>query len=111
MLTESQKQAIVEQYTANTDSANFNADLVLNIGRENDISPNLVRQILKEQNVYEDVKPVSKPSAKRPNKAASQQALIQAIRDKGVEMDEEEVKMITRMTGKSCVFFTKVLAT
>ena len=110
MLTESEKQAIVEQYASASESTDFNADLVLEVGEKYGVSPNLARQVLKEAGAYEAVKPIAKAVSKRPNKAMAQQALVKAIQDKGVEMSEEDVKMITRMTGKACTFFTKVLA-
>ena len=55
MLTEEQKNSIISSYTGQAGSTEFNADVVLNIGKEFNTSPNLVRQVLKEAGVYEDV--------------------------------------------------------
>ena len=109
MLTEEQKNSIISSYTGQAGSTEFNADVVLNIGKEFNTSPNLVRQVLKEAGVYEDVKPFIKPTAGRTNKAAAQQTLIKTIEARGIELDDDEVMLITRLTGKACVFFTRIL--
>ena len=87
-------------------------EIVKDIAEELDESPNGVRMILTKAGVYVKKTPATKSSGgstgggTRVSKAAAAEALIAALGDAGLEVDEE---IISKLTGKASQYFTKVI--
>ena len=107
--TDEKKEAVIEQYLNENPTPENSMEIVKDIAEEHGESPNGVRMILTQAGKYIKKAAPSKKSGNgggRVSKAASQEALIAAIEDAGQDADEE---IITKLTGKACVYLTGVI--
>ena len=108
---EDRKAQAVEMYENSDPTPETSMEIVAEIAEELGESPNGVRMILTKAGVY-----VKKAQANgnggassggtRVSKQAAQDALIAAINDKGLDVDED---IISKLTGKAAQYFTGLL--
>lgn len=107
--TDEKKAEAVEMYVAAEPTPENSMEIVKQVAEELDESPNGVRMILTKAEVYVKKTPEKKTPGSggtRVSKAAAQEDLTKAINDLGQEVDED---IVTKLTGKAAVYFTKVL--
>ena len=109
--TDESKAESVELYTQENPTPETSMEIVKDIADQLGESPNGVRMILTKAGVYVKKTPASKSSGgstggTRVSKQAAQDALVAAITDAGVEVDED---VVSKLTGKAAQYFTKVL--
>lgn len=111
--TDEQRTEAVEAYEAAEPTAETSMEIVKEIAEDMEQSVNGVRMILTKAGVYikkADAKAVGAASGGkgggRVSKQASQDALTAVITDAGQEADDD---VISKLTGKAAVYFTKVL--
>ena len=105
------KAQAVEMYEEQNPTPETSMEIVAEIAEELEESPNGVRMILTKAGVY-----IKKAQANgnggassggtRVSKQAAQDALIAAINDKGLDVDED---IISKLTGKAAQYFTGLL--
>ena len=105
------KAQAVEMYEGQDPTPETSMEIVAEIAEELEESPNGVRMILTKAGVY-----IKKAQANgnggassggtRVSKQAAQDALIAAINDKGLDVDED---IISKLTGKAAQYFTGLL--
>ena len=105
------KAQAVEMYEGQDPTPETSMEIVAEIAEELEESPNGVRMILTKAGVY-----IKKAQANgnggassggtRVSKQAAQDALIAAINDKGLDVDEV---IISNLTGKAAQYFTGLL--
>ena len=105
------KAQAVEMYEEQNPTPETSMEIVAEIADELGESPNGVRMILTKAGVY-----IKKAQANgnggassggtRVSKQAAQDALIAAINDKGLDVDED---IISKLTGKAAQYFTGLL--
>ena len=105
------KAQAVEMYEGQEPTPETSMEIVAEIADELGESPNGVRMILTKAGVY-----IKKAQANgnggassgttRVSKQAAQDALIAAINDKGLNVDED---IISKLTGKAAQYFTGLL--
>ena len=105
------KAQAVEMYEGQAPTPETSMEIVAEIAEELEESPNGVRMILTKAGVY-----IKKAQANgnggassggtRVSKQAAQDALIAAINDKGLDVDED---IISKLTGKAAQYFTGLL--
>ena len=105
------KAQAVEMYEGQDPTPETSMEIVAEIAEELEESPNGVRMILTKAVVY-----VKKAQANgnggasgggtRVSKQAAQDALVAAINDKGLDVDED---IISKLTGKAAQYFTGLL--
>ena len=109
------KAQAVEMYEAEEPTPETSMEIVKAIAEDMGQSPNGVRMILTKAGVYVKKTPATGGSAKsngtstggtRISKAAAQEALTGALRDAGIEIDED---IVTKLTGKAAQYFADVL--
>ena len=109
--TDESKAEAIESYTDANPTPETSMEIVKQIADDLGESPNGVRMILTKAGVYVKKTPASKSSGgstggTRVSKQAAQDALVAAITDAGVEVDED---VVSKLTGKAAQYFTKVL--
>ena len=105
------KAQAVDMYEGQDPTPETSMEIVAEIAEELEESPNGVRMILTKAGVY-----IKKAQANgnggassggtRVSKQAAQDALIAAINDKGLDVDED---IISKLTGKAAQYFTGLL--
>ena len=105
------KAQAVDMYEGQDPTPETSMEIVAEIAEELEESPNGVRMILTKAGVY-----VKKAQANgnggasgggtRVSKQAAQDALVAAINDKGLDVDED---IISKLTGKAAQYFTGLL--
>ena len=108
---DNKKAQAVEMYEEQYPTPETSMEIVAEIAEELEESPNGVRMILTKAGVY-----IKKSQANgnggassggtRVSKQAAQDALIAAINDKGLDVDED---IISKLTGKAAQYFTGLL--
>ena len=108
---DNKKAQAVEMYEGQDPTPETSMEIVAEIAEELEESPNGVRMILTKAGVY-----IKKAQANgnggassggtRVSKQAAQDALIAAINDKGLDVDED---IISKLTGKAAQYFTGLL--
>lgn len=117
--TDEQKASVIEKYKAANPTAETSTEIIKEIAEELEQSPNGVRQVLVQAQVYvkKDVttsKTTSKTKAdgetatKRVSKEDQIDALRKAILAKGADVDED---ILSKLTGKAATYFTTVVTT
>ena len=107
------KAQAVEMYEAQDPTPETSMEIVKEIAEELSESPNGVRMILTKAGVYVKKAPATgngggtSSGGTRVSKQAAQDALIAAINDKGLSVDED---IISKLTGKAAQYFTGLLA-
>ncbi len=113
--TDEQKQQAIDQYLAGNPTAENSGQLVADIAKDLEQTPNGVRMVLNQAGKYVKIDPAAKASdkktdakegAKRVSKESQIAELIEAIKAKGAEVDEE---ILSKLTGKAAAYLTKVL--
>ena len=109
--TDESKAEAIESYTDANPTPETSMEIVKQIADDLGESPNGVRMILTKAGVYGKKTPATKSSGgstggTRVSKQAAQDALVAAITDAGVEVDED---VVSKLTGKAAQYFTKVL--
>ena len=109
--TDESKAEAIESYTDANPTPETSMEIVKQIADDLGESPNGVRMILTKAGVYVKKPPATKSSGgstggTRVSKQAAQDALVAAITDAGVEVDED---VVSKLTGKAAQYFTKVL--
>lgn len=115
--TDEQKQQVISKYQEANPTPETSTEIIKEIADEMELSPNGVRMVLVQADVY--VKKAAagaattKPGAKtaegkapRVSKEASITALKEAIKAKGQTVDDE---ILDKLTGKAAIYFTGVL--
>ena len=108
---DNKKAQAVEMYEEQNPTPETSMEIVAEIAEELEESPNGVRMILTKAGVY-----IKKAQANgnggassggtRVSKQAAQDALIAAINDNGLDVDED---IISKLTGKAAQYFTGLL--
>ena len=107
------KDAVVAAYEKANPTPETSVEITKDLADEFNESPNGVRMVLSKAGVYVKKAPASGASKSsgtgttRISKADAQAALSAAIVDAGHEVDED---VVSKLTGKAAVYFTKVLA-
>lgn len=115
--TDEQKQEVISKYQEANPTPDTSTEIIKQIAEEMNQSPNGVRMILIQANVYVKkeaaaasgtAKAGAKTSDKAPrvSKEASITALKEAIKAKGQDVDDE---ILDKLTGKAAVYFTAVI--
>lgn len=111
--TDESKAKVIAAYKAANPTPENSTEIIKQIAEEMDESPNGVRMILVQAQVYvkkEAAKATKEEGksegTKRVPKEASIKALAEAIEAAGAEVDQE---ILDKLTGKAAVYFTKVL--
>lgn len=116
--TDEQKQSVISKYQEANPTPETSTEIIKDIADEMELSPNGVRMVLVQAGVY--VKKEATPAAggkatggkttegktPRVSKESSINALKEAIKAKGAEVDDE---ILDKLTGKAAVYFTSVL--
>lgn len=114
--TEEQKQEAIEAYKAGNPTPENSTELIKEIAEEMEQSANGVRMVLVQAGVYVKKEATTSTSksgsskstgAPRVSKESQIAELRSAIEAKGAEVDDE---ILSKLTGKAAVYFTKVLA-
>lgn len=115
--TEELKAQVIEAYTAANPTPETSTEIIKDIAEEFEQSPNGVRMILVQADVY--VKKdagtgTAKPKAggktdapKRVSKESSIASLKALIAERGAQVDDE---ILDKLTGKAAVYFAQVLS-
>lgn len=117
--TEELKKEVVEEYLAADPTPETSAEIIKEIAENREMSPNGVRQVLVQAQVYvkkeaatSTSKTGSKTSSsgegsKRVSKESQLEALKAAIKAKGAEVNDE---IIDKLTGKAAAYFVTVIS-
>ena len=111
--TDEKKAEAIEAYQDAEPTPETSMEIVKEIADELNESPNGVRMILTKAGVYVKKTPATgngggtSSGGTRVSKQAAQDALIAAINDKGLSVDED---IISKLTGKAAQYFTGLLA-
>lgn len=118
--TEELKNKAVTMYTEADPTPESSAEIIKDIAEELDQSPNGVRQVLIQAQVYvkkeaASGKPAGKTTStkdseggtKRVSKESQLDALKKAIEAKGASVDED---IISKLTGKAAGYFAAILS-
>lgn len=106
------KAAVVAAYEDSDPTPETSMEIVKAIAEEYEESPNGVRMILTKAGVYVKKTTTATGSAgssgggSRVSKAAACESLVSALTDAGQEVDED---IVSKLTGKAAVYFTKVI--
>lgn len=114
--TDEQKQKVISMYQERDPTPETSTEIIKAIADELELSPNGVRMVLVQNNVYVK-KDASSAPAKAGAKAAegktprvskedSINALRKAIEAKGKDVDDE---ILGKLTGKAAIYFTSLL--
>lgn len=115
--TDELKAQVIKQYQDSDPTPETSTEIIKDIAEELELSPNGVRMVLVQADVY--VKKAAAPAAKasgdkkaagegtkRVSKDAAIAELTAAIKDKGAHVDED---ILSKLTGKAAVYFLSVL--
>ncbi len=111
--TDEKKAEAIEAYQDAEPTPETSMEIVKEIADDLGESPNGVRMILTKAGVYVKKTPATangggtSSGGTRVSKQAAQEALIAAINDKGLSVDED---IISKLTGKAAQYFTGLLA-
>ena len=111
--TDEKKAEAIEAYQDAEPTPETSMEIVKEIADDLGESPNGVRMILTKAGVYVKKTPATangggtSSGGTRVSKQAAQVALIAAINDKGLSVDED---IISKLTGKAAQYFTGLLA-
>ena len=111
--TDEKKAEAIEAYQDADPTPETSMEIVKEIADDLGESPNGVRMILTKAGVYVKKTPATangggtSSGGTRVSKQAAQDALIAAINDKGLSVDED---IISKLTGKAAQYFTGLLA-
>ena len=111
--TDEKKAEAIEAYQDAEPTPETSMEIVKEIADDLEESPNGVRMILTKAGVYVKKTPATangggtSSGGTRVSKQAAQDALIAAINDKGLSVDED---IISKLTGKAAQYFTGLLA-
>lgn len=110
------KEQVIKMYKDAEPTAETSTEIIKDIAEELDQSPNGVRQVLIQAQVYvkKEVagggKSTTKESGETGGKRVSKESQIDALRDAitavGAKVDED---IISKLTGKAAAYFTGVL--
>ena len=107
------KAKVIEMYEEAQPTPETSMEIVQDIAKDVDESPNGVRMILSKAGVYVKKEASKggksgedKPASTRVSKADAQDSLRAAIEKVGGTVDDD---IISRLTGKAAVYFTSVL--
>ena len=104
------KALAVEMYEGQEPTPETSMEIVVDVAEELEESPNGVRMILTKAGVYIKKAPANgnggSAGSTRISKQAAQDALVSAINDKGLNVDED---IISKLTGKAAQYFTGLL--
>lgn len=113
--TEELKAKVIEMYEAAEPTPETSTEIIKDIAEEIEMSPNGVRMVLVQADVYvkkEPTKAATKKAGgdgegtKRVSKDAAIAELRKAIEAKGADVDED---IIGKLTGKAALYFAGVL--
>ncbi len=113
--TDELKEKVIEMYQAAEPTPETSTEIIKDIAEEIDMSPNGVRMVLVQAQVYvkKDPGAGSKSTAKkegegtkRVSKESAIAELRAAIEGRGVAVDED---ILSKLTGKAAVYFISVL--
>lgn len=113
--TEDQKAEAIQMYKDGNPTPENSTELIKDIADKMEQSPNGVRMVLVQAQVYVKKEAASGSSGKsekaegtkRVSKESQIAALTAAIEAKGARVDEE---ILSKLTGKAAAYFTEVLA-
>tara|TARA_B000000532_G_scaffold142833_1_gene114720 strand:- start:2049 stop:2447 length:399 start_codon:yes stop_codon:yes gene_type:complete len=111
--TDEKKAEAIEAYQDAEPTPETSMEIVKEIADDLGESPNGVRMILTKAGVYVKKTPATangggtSSGGTRVSKQAAQDALIAAINDKGLSVDED---IISKLTGKAAQYFAGLLA-
>lgn len=112
MWDDDKKAEAVTMYEEANPTPENSMEIVKDIAAELDESPNGVRMILTKAGVYVKKAAATKAAASgaatssRVSKADAIAALVAAISDAGLEVDEE---IVSKLTGKAAQYFTSLI--
>lgn len=112
MWDDDKKAEAVTMYEEANPTPESSMEIVKDIAAELDESPNGVRMILTKAGVYVKKAAATKAAASgaatssRVSKADAIAALVAAISDAGLEVDEE---IVSKLTGKAAQYFTSLI--
>lgn len=112
--TDEQKAQAIAAYKAGNPTPENSTELIKEIAEEMEQSPNGVRMVLVQADVYvkraaaagSTEKKGTAEGTKRVSKESQIAALRAAIKEKGAEIDDE---ILEKLTGKAAAYFVKVL--
>ena len=111
--TDEKKEQAIEMYGEQEPTPETSMEIVKEIADELGESPNGVRMILTKAGVYVKKTPAagsgtsSSGGSSRVSKAAAQEALVAALTDAGVDIDND---IVEKLTGKAAQYFAGVVA-
>lgn len=112
------KQTVIDRYLAENPTGDTSTEIIKDLAEEFEQSPNGVRMILVQAEVYVKKEAAAGTTAKaagaaksgdapkRVSKEASIASLVEALKTADVDVDSE---IVDKMTGKAAVYFTNVL--
>lgn len=111
------KEQVIKMYTEAEPTAETSTEIIKDIADELELSPNGVRMVLVQANVYvkkeagaakkaTGEKKASGEGTKRVSKESAIADLRAAIEEKGAAVDDD---ILTKLTGKAAVYFLSVL--
>lgn len=115
--TEELKQQVVEMYQNAEPTPETSTEIIKDIAEEIEMSPNGVRMVLVQADVYVKKEPATKSAStakkadgesgtKRVSKESAIAELRKIIEDKGADVDDD---ILSKLTGKAAVYFAQVL--
>ena len=112
--TEELKAKVVKMYEDAEPTAETSTEIIKDIAEEIEMSPNGVRMVLVQAEVYVKKEPTTKAKAgaagDKPKRASKEDAineLRKAIEAREKEVDED---IVSKLTGKAAQYFASVLA-
>lgn len=111
------KQQVIKMYTDAEPTPETSTEIIKDIAEEIEASPNGVRMVLVQAQVYvkkdpgtsssgKSTKTSSNEGSKRVNKESAINDLKAAISDIGAEVNDE---ILSKLTGKAAIYLTQVL--
>lgn len=110
--TDELKQQVIEAYKDREPTPENSMEIVKELAEEFEKTPNGVRMILSQAEVYVKKEPAKGTSgtksggSKRVSKQDAIDALTAVIEGQGLEVDED---IVSKLTGKAAVYFTDLL--
>jgi transposase-like protein len=115
--SDEQKQKVIAMYQERNPTPDTSTEIIKEIADELELSPNGVRMVLVQNNVYVKKDPAAAPAkagaksaegkTPRVSKEDSINALRKAIEAKDKEIDDE---ILGKLTGKAAIYFTSLLS-
>lgn len=114
-LTPELKAAIIEDYLASDPTPENSPEIVAEIAENHGVSPNGVRIVLTQENVYlkkvavkttENKEGTPSTGTKRVSKEAAITELKSILTERGAELDAD---ILDKLTGKAAVYFASVI--